>query len=161
MYKWSLMNKKLLGVKVFLGNLVPGFTTIQKCASDCNGIVVLHTAGKMLEKKISFTWISRNRRSAMSQLREKLCTLSILKAQAFWRPQGQTCGLQTAVHIWQTWEPRPWMCQVGPSTSVDHSSIPGHIFTSRADQGISGVAPSCRLPSVRRWPGPGLLLLLL
>lgn len=40
--------------------LVPGFTIIWKCASECNGVVVLDTDGKTLEKEINFTSISRD-----------------------------------------------------------------------------------------------------
>ena len=55
--------KIMLGVKMFFrkSGLIPGFTTIQKCASECDGIVVLPTDGKALQKEIGFALISRDR----------------------------------------------------------------------------------------------------
>jgi len=55
--------KIMLGVKMFsrkLG-LVPGFTTIRRCASTCDGIVALHTDGKALQKEIGFALVSGGR----------------------------------------------------------------------------------------------------
>src|SRR6218665_381291 len=60
-------------------SVVLSFTTIRKCASECDGIVALHTDGKVLQTEIDLALISRNRRNATSQLRKKLnllCTLS-------------------------------------------------------------------------------------
>ena len=37
--------------------LIPDITTIWKCASECDGIVALHTIGKALQEEISFTLI--------------------------------------------------------------------------------------------------------
>jgi len=37
--------------------LIPGFTTIRKGASECNGIVALHIDRKALQEEISFTLI--------------------------------------------------------------------------------------------------------
>jgi len=42
-------------------DLVPGFTTIRKCASECDGVVALHTDGKALQKEIGFALVSRDR----------------------------------------------------------------------------------------------------
>jgi len=37
---------------------VPGFTTILKCTSECDGIVALYTDGKALREEICFALIS-------------------------------------------------------------------------------------------------------
>jgi len=56
-------DKIMLGVKIFSkkSGLVPGFTTIRKCALDCDGIVALHTDGKELQGEIGFALIPGDR----------------------------------------------------------------------------------------------------
>jgi len=53
-------DKIMLGVKMFSrkSGLVPGFTSIRKSASECDGVVVLHTDGKALQEEIGFMSIS-------------------------------------------------------------------------------------------------------
>ena len=45
----NYVRRKMLSRK---SGLVSGFTTIRKCASECDGIVALHTDGKALQKEI-------------------------------------------------------------------------------------------------------------
>src|SRR6218665_510165 len=75
----------MLGVKMFSrkSGLVPGFSTILKCTPECDGIMALHTDGKALQEEICFALISGDRLNATSQLREKLCILSIYRPKSF------------------------------------------------------------------------------
>jgi len=48
-----------VGLKMFSrrSGLVPGFTTIRKCTSECDVIVALHTDGKARQEEICFALI--------------------------------------------------------------------------------------------------------
>src|SRR6218665_140099 len=132
----------MLGVKMFSrkSGLVPGFTAILKCTPECDGIVALHTDGKALQEEISFTLISGDRRNATSQLREKLCTLSIYRPKCFEGNGDKHMSCRQQCIFGSLVNSSLLSCrtcrdcclrQVCCSTSVDHCGIPGHVSSSR------------------------------
>src|SRR6218665_1737692 len=92
--------------------LVPGFTTILKCTPECDGIVALHTDGKVLQEEICFALISGDRmmKCDVPTPRETLHPQH-LQAQEFRRQLGQTHGLQATMHIWQSCKQQPAQLQ--------------------------------------------------
>src|SRR6218665_34586 len=89
-----------------------------------------------------------------------------LQAQEFRRQLGQTHGLQATMHIWQSCERQPAQLQNLPrllsaTSMMQHKCGPCTVASQAmylpADQGM-GVAPSGRLPSVRRRPDGSFML---
>src|SRR6218665_443767 len=105
-----------------------------------------------------------------------------LQAKDFRRQWGQTHGLQATMHIWQSCEQQPAQLQnlarlLSATSMMQHKCGPlWHVWTTvargalwhcdhcgtvamylPADQGMS-VAPSGRLPSVRRRPDGSFML---
>src|SRR6218665_849193 len=96
--------------------------------------------------------------------RETLCPQH-LQAQEFRRQLGQTHGLQATMHIWQSCEQQPAQLPEPAEIAVCDKYDAAQVWTTvasqamylPADQGMS-VAPSGRLPSVRRRPDGSFML---
>ena len=152
----------MLGVKMFFrkSDLVSDFITIRKYATECDGIVALYTHGNWFRIDLQ--------RQMKCDVPTRIETLhpQHLQTREFRRQWGTNTGLQATPHIWQTCELQSVQLQNLPR-SLSATSMKQHkwgplVIASPAmyfpaAQGMS-VAPSGRLPSVRRRPDGSFVL---